>query len=136
MGSGALPLHNSYVEAGAELGIPGLVIWLWLVMGGIVQMVRLRSRIPKSWDRGTQEQRFLFHAPQYLAVSMVGFAVTSFFVSFAWMDIVYTLIAIMTGLIVVVRQRVPQEVPDQAAISAPRLPRRVPGFRSLRTPAR
>lgn len=128
--------HNSYIEAGAELGVTGLIIWLWLVWGTIGRMLRIRRRLPEAWVRGTQEERFLFHAPQYLAVSMLGFAVTSFFVSFAWLDIVYTLIAFMVGLLVVIDRRVPQAAVQPAApVRAPRS-RVIPGFRSLRTPAR
>jgi O-antigen ligase len=90
--------HNSYVQAGAELGIPGLVLWLTLVFGSIPAMFKLRRRLPPAWARGTPEERFLFLAPLYLGVAMVGFAVSSTFVSFAWLDIVYYLAAMMAGL--------------------------------------
>lgn len=92
--------HNSYLQAGAELGIPGLLLWLAAIFGSIGAMLRLRGRIPRSWLRGDQEQRFLAQAPTYLAVSMIAFAVTSFFVSFAWMDPIYFLLALMAGLYV------------------------------------
>jgi O-antigen ligase len=92
--------HNSYLEAGTELGIPGLLIWVSLVIGGIFAPLRLRRRLPKSWRRGTESERFIYGATSFLSVAMVGFAVTSFFVSFAWMDPIYFMAALLTGLYV------------------------------------
>jgi O-antigen ligase len=97
--------HNSYVEAGAELGIPGLVLWIVLIFGGIRGMLKLRRRLPPAWARGSPEDRFLYLAPLYIAVAMVGFAVSSFFVSFAWMDPVYYLAALMAGVYSVTGRR-------------------------------
>jgi O-antigen ligase len=92
--------HNSYVQAGAELGVPGLLVWVSLVIGGIFAPALLRPRLPKSWRRGTQSERFIYGATSFFAVSMIGFAVTSFFVSFAWMDTVYLMAALLSGLYV------------------------------------
>lgn len=92
--------HNSYIQAGAELGVPGLVAWTSLVAGGIVAMRRLRRRLPERWRRGNRDERFLFYAPLYLLLAMLGFAVTCSFVSFAFLDPVYILAAFMTGLYV------------------------------------
>jgi O-antigen ligase len=97
--------HNSYVEAGAELGIPGLVLWTSLVLGGIVAMRRLRRRLPKSWASGTPDERLLFFATTYLPVSLVGFGVSAAFVSFAFLDPIYVLAALMTGTYVCVGRR-------------------------------
>ena len=97
--------HNSYLEAGAELGYPGVLVWVSLVIGGIFAPLRLRSRLPKDWKRGTQTERFLLGATSFLPLAMIGFAVTSFFVSFAWMDPIYFLAALNTGLYIVVRQQ-------------------------------
>jgi O-antigen ligase len=98
--------HNSYVQAGSELGFPALLIYLFLVGGLIVAPLRLRGRLPRSWLRGTADERFLYGATSFLAVSMVGFAVTSFFVSFAWMDPIYLMAALLTGLYVSVRAKI------------------------------
>ena len=88
--------HNSYVQAGAELGIPGLLLFATLVLGTIVVPWRTRKRIPPAWEKGTWEQQFLFQMARYLPLASVGFAVTSFFVSFAYQDPIY-LLAAMTG---------------------------------------
>jgi O-antigen ligase len=92
------PPHNSYIEAGAELGFIGLGLWSSLVVGGIVSMIRLRRRLPAAWQRGDVEERFLYLSTMYLALAMIGFAVTSYFLSFAWIDIVYILTAFMAAV--------------------------------------
>lgn len=97
--------HNSFVEAGAELGVPGLVLWSSLVFGGIVAMRRLRRRLPKSWASGTPDERFLFLATTYLPVALVGFGVSAAFVSFAFLDPIYILAALMTGTYVCAGRR-------------------------------
>jgi O-antigen ligase len=98
--------HNSYVQAGAELGIPGLLLWCSLIVGGIVGMVRLRRRLPRSWAQGDPEQRFLYVSTAYLPAAYVGFAVPAFFVSFAWMDPIYLLSALFCGVHSAVRRRI------------------------------
>jgi O-antigen ligase len=102
--------HNSYLQAGAELGFPGLLVWVSLVIGGILAPLRFRRRLPKSWLRGTQSERFIYNATSFFPVAMVGFAVTSFFVSFAWMDPVYFMAALLTGLYVAARVQMRTEV--------------------------
>jgi O-antigen ligase len=92
--------HNSFLQAAAELGIPGFILWISLVLGGIVAPLRLRRRLPKSWRHGTESERFMYAATSFFPIAMVGFAVTSFFVSFAWMDPVYLMAALLSGLYV------------------------------------
>lgn len=92
------PPHNTWVQAGAETGFPGLVIFCALVLGGIGAMLGLRRRLPRTWVRGDQEQRFLYNATGYLALSLLGFAVTCTFLTFAWTDPVYILAALMAGV--------------------------------------
>ena len=96
--------HNSYLEAGAELGIAGLFIWSALVIGGIVAPLRLRRRLPRPWRTGTPTERFIYGATTFFPVAMIGFAVTSFFVSFAWLDPIYLMAAFITGLYAATRQ--------------------------------
>jgi hypothetical protein len=66
-------------------------------------MLLLRRRLPRSWRRGNDVERFLYNATHYFAVGLAGFAVAGFFVSFAWLDILYIMAALMTGLYVSVR---------------------------------
>lgn len=91
-------VHNSYVQVGSEMGIPGLVLWLALIFGGIRSMRRLRRRLPGSWARGDPDQRLIYYLTIYLPVSIVGFAVAAFFVSFAYLDPLYILMALVVGV--------------------------------------
>ena len=124
------PPHNSHLQAGAELGVPGLVVWISLIAVGIFSPLRLRRRLPKSWRRGTESERFIYGATNFLPVSMVGFAVTSFFVSFAWMDPVYVMAAFLTGLYTATRVQMEQGSRDSyGAVSRALSPTRAPGWR-------
>jgi O-antigen ligase len=108
------PPHNSYIEAGAEMGFPGLLMWVSLVLGLVIAPLRMRRRLPKSWLQGTHPQRFIYGATSYFAVAAVGFMVTSFFVSFAWMDPLYFLAALLTGLYIATRVEFAAQMPGVA----------------------
>jgi hypothetical protein len=73
-------------------------------MGLIVVLLKLRRRLPRKWKRGTAAERFLYGATTFFPLSMIGFAVTSFFVSFAWMEPLYIMAALTTGLYVSLRE--------------------------------
>jgi O-antigen ligase len=111
--------HNSFVQAGAELGVPGLALWCSLIVGGIAASRRLRRRLPREWAQGTAEQRFLLDMATYLPMSLAGFAVTAFFVSFAWYDILYILAAFVTGLSVASARALRAAPPGAASPAAP-----------------
>ena len=116
--------HNSFIQAGAETGFTGLFLWTSLVIANILVPLRLSRRLPRSWLKGTPNQRFLAFGTRYLPVAQLGFAATASFVSFAWLEPVYFFSALIVGLTVVVRREL-----------APPAAYRNIGFRSLRTRA-
>jgi O-antigen ligase len=116
--------HNSYLQAGVEMGIPGFILFSSLVFGGMVGMRRLRRRLPPEWEHGDPEGRFLYLSTVYLPVAYVGFAVTCFFVSFAYMDPIYILSAFSVGIYVCVQRRL-GTVPG---LARPASQRRNPAF--------
>ncbi|MGH7541653.1 MAG: O-antigen ligase family protein [Gemmatimonadota bacterium] len=91
-------VHNTYVQAGSEMGVPGLALFVSLIIGGVVSMRRLRRRLPAAWARGDPDQRLIYYLSIYLPVSIVGFAVAAFFVAFAYLDPLYILMALVVGV--------------------------------------
>jgi len=103
------PPHNSFVQAGSELGIPGLLLWSSIPLLGIVSLLRLGRRLPYRWRRGTREERFLRLACPYFAVALVGFTATCFFLNFAWLEPYYVLAAFVASLMGVIARRVKEQ---------------------------
>jgi len=99
------PPHNSYIETGAETGIPGGLLWIISMPGGVIALLVLRHRLPKRWAWGDREEQFLYQSTQYFAVMMAGFAVGSFFLTFAWVDVTYYIFAMVAGLYVCVQEK-------------------------------
>lgn len=120
------PPHNSYVQTGAELGVPGLILWLSFMLSGTVGVLLLRRRLPRKWANGDAEERFLYHATAYVPVGMAGFAVTAFFLSFAWMDVTYLLMGFLASLHALIR--------DKREGNVPAAPGSAPNGRSKATP--
>ncbi|HJU65713.1 MAG TPA: O-antigen ligase family protein [Gemmatimonadaceae bacterium] len=110
--------HNSWVQAGAELGIPGMLLWGGLVLGGAIYSRRLRRRMPPQWEFGDFEQRFLYFSTIYLPISFVAFAVTCTFVSFAYLDPLYILAAFLVGIIRSMNQKLREGPAPQVRASA------------------
>jgi O-antigen ligase len=98
--------HNSFVQAGSETGVTGLLLWVSLVLVNMIVPLQLARRLPKTWLRGTPEQRFLAFGARYLPVAQLGFAVTAFFVSFAWLEPLYFFSALVAGMTMVVRRQI------------------------------
>jgi O-antigen ligase len=111
------PAHNSFVQAGAEMGVVGLVLWTWLALAGVFGMRSLRRRLPRHWRRGTSDQRFLYTMTIYMPVSLIGFSVAAFFVSFAYEDPLYILAALMTATYVCAEKELAREKRHAAGLT-------------------
>jgi O-antigen ligase len=80
--------HNSFIEVGAEIGVLGLALFVALFRGAFRALSRIR-RGPGG------EAAFLAQA---LAASLVGFAVTAFFLSQEYSAYFYTLLGMIVAL--------------------------------------
>lgn len=87
--------HSSYFEMLGEQGWPGLFLWLWLLVSGLWQMERIRSRWKNRTGEGETWQAPLANAlQQSLLVYMLGGA----FVGIAFQPFCYMLIGLQCGL--------------------------------------
>jgi O-antigen ligase len=82
-GLGRRDAHNTYISLGAEMGIPGLLLWLGLV-GSVLAQVRRRRRSLEADDRTIQIL--------WLERAIVGCLVAAFFASYAGITIFYLLL--------------------------------------------
>lgn len=83
--------HNSYLQVGAELGVPGLVCFLAILRAAFAALRRPRRHA----DARIHAAQGL---KQALMASLIGFVVGAFFLSLAYHEMLYTLIALAVGL--------------------------------------
>jgi probable O-glycosylation ligase (exosortase A-associated) len=91
--------HNSYLQIAAETGIPGFVLFLMMVGSALAALRRLGR---KNGDAPDAEHRVM---AQTLNASFVGFLVGAFFLSLAYSEILYTLLAMTVALQKIAQQR-------------------------------
>ena len=87
--------HNSYIQAGAELGIPGLVLFLGLLTSVFAALRRTAQRALRFTPGGDDVSR---HA-QSLMAALVGFVVGAVFLALAYHDMLYALVGLALGLV-------------------------------------
>jgi len=85
--------HNSFVQIGAELGIPGLLMFVGLIASVFVTLRRVAREAAR-----VASQRNVARMAQSLMAAMVGFAVGGFFLSLAYADFLYCLVALAVAL--------------------------------------
>ncbi|MCE9602551.1 MAG: O-antigen ligase family protein [Gemmatimonadetes bacterium] len=91
-GTQSLAPHNSFVMAAAELGVPGFVAFIAILVVGIQSTIR----IVKSRRRGPVTAEVA--AAQSLLGAMLGFVVTGFFLSQTYSSFLYTLLGMIIAL--------------------------------------
>jgi O-antigen ligase len=92
--------HTSFVQVGAELGVPGLLLFIGIV-GSTFACLRRVAR-DGTWTDSASGQRPLAHS---LMAALVAFLVGAFFLSLAYTEMLYTLVAIAVGLAKATRVR-------------------------------
>jgi O-antigen ligase len=102
--------HNSFLQVGAENGVPGLVFFLAMLGSALVALRRLARRPPPGVSHHASPQLI-----QALTASIIGFAVGAFFLSLAYSELLYMLLAFAVGAQKISRIRRPVPVPASAA---------------------
>ncbi len=92
--------HNLFVQVGAELGIPGLLLFGTL----IVSLFASLRRVTQS-ARASPGGKDLSRLSQSLMAALVGFVVGGFFLSLAYADMLYALAALSVALAKVARMQ-------------------------------
>jgi O-antigen ligase len=86
--------HNTYLQAGAELGIPGLIVFVMLIASAFAALRRTGARERALARAGLARTQL---APALMA-SLIGFVVGAFFLSLAYSEMLYTLAALAVAL--------------------------------------
>jgi probable O-glycosylation ligase (exosortase A-associated) len=86
--------HNSYLQVGAELGVVGLALFVAVLFSAVVALHR--SQPTADAAEGPRDQRR--QLAQVLTASLIGFIVGAFFLSLAYSDMLYTLVAMAVGM--------------------------------------
>jgi putative inorganic carbon (HCO3(-)) transporter len=90
-GGHGLLAHNSFIQAGSELGYAGLIVFLAMIATAFVINRRTRLLANRLGDRGN----FMFHMARGLDGSLIGLLVSGFFISvlyypFFWINFALT----------------------------------------------
>ena len=85
--------HNTYVQAGAELGVPGLVLFLTMIGSAFTALRRSTRSIGVRDDIARRPE-----LTQAITASLTGFVVGAFFLSLAYSEMLYTLLALVVAL--------------------------------------
>jgi O-antigen ligase len=86
--------HNTYIQAGAELGIPGLLLFFGVLGSAFASLRRAARQALRMSPAGKDMSRLA----QTLMAALVGFVVGAFFLSLAYTDMLYMLVALAMGL--------------------------------------
>jgi len=110
-----LMAHNTYVEIPAELGIPALLIYLWVIWATYRSLSRTRKAAKQLGDD------FIYNTALGLQAGFVGFVVGAFFLSAEYHKPFWFYVFITIPLERLVRERlVPPEATASVSKSVPR----------------
>ena len=115
--------HSSFVQVGAELGIAGLVFFVTLIASALAALRhagRGRASRPGKHRSGSDAE-----LTQALTASLVGFVVGAFFLSLAYSEMLYTLVALAVGL-----QKVTRSAQAEGVACVSDLPSSLPRVRT------
>jgi O-antigen ligase len=99
--------HNSFIQAGAELGMPGLLLFVGLIVSAFASLRRVARHSLRTGPSTIAGSRLA----QSLMAALVGFVVGAFFLSEAYSDMLYSLVALAVALEKIAPAHEPQNRP-------------------------
>jgi O-antigen ligase len=99
--------HNSFIQVGAELGVPGLLLFVGLITSVFVSL----RRVARYSLRLGPSAKSMSRLAQSLMAALVGFVVGAFFLSLAYSDILVTLAALAVALEKIARAEYARTLP-------------------------
>jgi len=88
--------HNTFIQVGAELGVPGLALFIGLIVATFRSLRRVAGLAAKARDRPGAAD--LARLAQTLTAALIGFVTGAFFLSLAYHDVLYALVAFSLAL--------------------------------------
>jgi hypothetical protein len=98
-----------------------------MVAGCIIVPWKWRKRLPPSWETGSWDERTLYQFAVHMPLASIGFAAPAYFVSFAYSDPIYILVALTGGFLLAVDAGLTGSRVPRARPSAGRINTRRPG---------
>jgi O-antigen ligase len=92
--------HNSFVEVGAECGIPGLLLFVAILGAAGRSMTQVKPGRRRPWIT-RDDQAYA----QMLIASLIGFSIAGFFVSAEYFTFLYVVLALTVGLRTIIQRR-------------------------------
>ena len=103
-------VHNVYLQVAVDLGLPGLILFLMLLLGTIRGV-----RIVRRGAAGDPVFRDFFHLAEGLEISLIGFAVAALFYPVAYHFHFYQFAGLGVAIQAISRKPEPRILPEQEA---------------------
>jgi O-antigen ligase len=100
--------HNSYLEIGVELGVPGLIAFVALLVISIRNM-RASANLLRTRGQGSAANNDETMLAQAMIGSIIGYMVAGFFLSQAYSKFLYLAVIPMVAGLATIRSRPPQK---------------------------
>jgi putative inorganic carbon (hco3(-)) transporter len=97
--------HNVFLQAGSELGYPGLLLLLGMMAAYFVNQKKVREQLVKS----NLKESYLYGLSHGLDICMIGFMVNGFFITVLYYPFFWMLLILSTSLKKAVEIRTKQE---------------------------
>lgn len=92
--------HNTFVQALSELGYPGLILFIIMILGCFNNQIKIRKLLRVN----RIEDNFLYYMSHGLDIGLIGFIVAGFFVSVLFYPFFWMLLIINVSLLDVSKQ--------------------------------